>query len=146
MAFFRFTPLSANPVPNEDELLETENLEIIGEDSGNGSLETGTVPVRIITGFSLFDVETGHMVALHSLLAPRDSPRLASFYAVGYVLPASERVVDGAEEVLDPDLEDCQYLRLSTIRSMSLFDFDEDNKTLDRYGPSNERDSLSLIV
>lgn len=114
-------------------LLETENLEIIGEDSGNGSLETGTVPVRILTAFSLFHVETGHLVTLHSLLAPRDSPRLASYCAVGYVFPATEDVVDDGEEVLDFDPEDCQYLRLSTIRSMSLFDFDEDHKTLDRY-------------
>lgn len=93
------------------------------------------MPVRILTGFSLFDVETGHLVTLNSLLAPRDSPRLSSYCAVGYVLPATENVVDDAEEVLNPDLEDCQYLRLSAIRSMSLFDFDEENKTLDRYGP-----------
>ena len=127
--------LLATPVLDGDELLETENLEIIGEDPGNGSLETGTVPVRVLTGFSLFDAETRHLVTLHSLLAPRDSPHLASFCAVGYVLPATERVVDGAEEILDHDLEDCQYLRLSAIRSMSLFDFDEDNRALDRYGP-----------
>jgi hypothetical protein len=126
--------LSAKHVPNENELLETENLEIIGEDPGNGSLETGTVPVRMLTEFSLFDVETKHLVTLHSLLAPRDSPRLASYCAVGYVLPAPESAVDDAEEVLDLDPEDCQRLRLSTIRSMSLFDFDEDNKTLDRCG------------
>ena len=90
-------------------------------------------------GFSLFDVETGHLVTLHSLLAPRDSPRLASYCAVGYVLPATENAVDDAEEVLDPELEDCQYLRLSTIRSMSLFDFNEDKKALDRYSLRNMR-------
>ena len=121
-------------VPNDNELLESEDVEIVGEDPGNSSLQTGTVPVRILTEFSVFDVETGHMVTPHSLLAPRDSLHLASYCAVGYALPAPENVVDGAEEVLDPDLEDCQYLRLSTIRSMSLFDFDEDNKVLDRYG------------
>lgn len=120
-------------VPNENELLETGALEIVGEDTGNGSLETGTVPVRMLTGFSLFDVETKHLVTFHSLLAPRDSPRLASYCAVGYVLPATENVVDDAEEALDTDLEDCQYLMLSAIRSMSLFDFDEDKKVLDRY-------------
>ena len=126
-------PLPAKYIPDENELLETENLEIVGEDPGNASLETGTVPVRILTGFSLFDVETGHLVTLHSLLAPRDSPRLASYCAVGYVLPATENALDDAGEVFDPDYEDRQYLRLSMIRSMSLFDFDEDIKALDRY-------------
>ncbi|KAF9792170.1 S-adenosyl-L-methionine-dependent methyltransferase [Thelephora terrestris] len=119
-------------VPDDNELLESENVEIIGEDPGNGSLQTGTVPVRILTGFSVFDVETGHLVTPHSLLAPRDSLHLASYRAVGYVLPAPESVVDDAGEALDPDLEDCQYLRLSNIRSMSLFDFDEEKKVLDR--------------
>ena len=80
----------------------------------------------------MFNTETGHMVTLYSLLASRDSPQLTLYGAAGYVLPATENMVDDAEEVLDPDLEDCQYLRLSTIRSMSLFDFDEDNGVLDR--------------
>lgn len=43
-----------------------------------------------------------------------------------------ENIVDDNEEVLDPDSDDCQYLRLSTIRSTILFDFDEESKALDR--------------
>jgi hypothetical protein len=96
-------------------------------------LKTETVPVRILTDFSVFDVKTGRLITFHSLLAPRDSPDLTSYCAVGYVLPATEDGVDDTEEMLDPDLEDCQRLRLSTIRSMSLFDFDEDDSVLDRY-------------
>ena len=124
---------SAEYTPNDNEILESENLEIIGEDSGNGSLRTGTIPVRTLTGFSVFAVETGHLVSLGSLLAPRDSPHLASFCVAGYVLPAMENAVDDAEESFDLDLEDCQYLRLSPIRFMNLFNLDEDQKALDRY-------------
>lgn len=120
-------------VPNDDELLESESLEIVGEDPGNESLRTGTVPVRILTEFSVFDAETGEMAALHSFLAPRDSPQLSSTHVTGYVLPAMENAVDAVEEILDPDLEDYSHLRLSTIRSMNLFHFDEDHKVLDRY-------------
>ena len=119
--------------PNDNEPLETEDLEIIGEDPTNGTLKTGTVPVRILTGFSVFEVKTRHLVAFQSLLAPRDSQHLSSYCVSGYVFPATENIVDDNEEVLDPDSNDCQYLRLSTIRSTSLFDFDEDSKALDRY-------------
>jgi DNA (cytosine-5)-methyltransferase 1 len=120
-------------IPNDNELLETGDLEIIGEDPSSGTLKTGTVPVRILTGFSVFEVETRHLVAFHSLLAPRDSQHLSSYCVSGYVFPAMENIVDDNEEVLDPDSDDCQYLRLSTIRSTSLFDFDEDSRALDRY-------------
>lgn len=98
------------------------------------SLETDTIPVRILTEFSLFDIETGQLVALRSLLAPRDSPELSSYCAAGYVLPAMEDAVDDADRILDPDLEDYQYLRLSTIRALKLFDTGkEDTMVLDRY-------------
>lgn len=80
----------------------------------------------------MFDIETGCLVTLRSLLAPRGSPHLSSYCAVGYVLPAMENVVDDAEETPDPGLDDCQYLRLSSIHSMSLFDFDDEHKALDR--------------
>lgn len=86
----------------------------------------------MLTVFSVFDAETGHLVSLGSLLAPRDSPHLSSFHVAGYVLPAMENAADDVEEALGPDLEDCQYLRLSPIRSMSLFGLDDDQKALDR--------------
>ena len=79
----------------------------------------------------MFNTETYELVSLGSLLAPRDSAHLAIYCAVGYVLPSMENAVDDAEEM--PDLEDCQFLRLSTIRSLSLFDFDDDSKALDKY-------------
>jgi hypothetical protein len=90
--------------------------------------------VRILTGFSVFNVETGYLDTLHSLLAPRDSPQLSSYCVVGYVLPMTENAVDDFDKLLDPDPEGCQYIRLSTIRSMSLFDFSEDQNVIDRYG------------
>lgn len=122
----------AEHIPNDNELLESEDLEIIGEDPGNGSLSTGTIPVRTLTGFSLFDINTNKLVSFGSLLVPRDSQQLSSFCAAGYVLPAMENTVDDLEETLDPDLEDCQYIRLSTLRSMSLLHLDDDDKALDR--------------
>jgi hypothetical protein len=125
--------LTAEYVPNGNELLESENLEIVGEDRGNGSLSTGTIPIRILTEFLVFNTETKLLASFGSLLVPRDSPQLSSFCAVGYVLPAMENAVDDAEEILDPDLEDCQYLRLSHIRSISLFNLDDDCEVLDRY-------------
>ena len=45
-----------------------------------------------------------------------------------------ENEVDDAETMLDPDLEDCQYLRLSTILSMNVLHFDKEHKVLDRCG------------
>jgi DNA (cytosine-5)-methyltransferase 1 len=124
--------LTVKYVPNGDEVLESQHPEITGEDPENGSLSTGTIPMRILTEFSVFDAKTKEMVPFNYLMAPRDSPDLASYCAVGYVLPAMENTVDDAEEILDLDLEDCQCLRLSCIRSMSLFDFDDDQKVLDR--------------
>jgi len=121
-------------VPDEDELLESESLEIVGEDSEDASLRTETIPIRILTEFSVFNIETGQLVTLRSLLVPRDSPQLSSYCAVGYVLPVTENAVDDVDTILDPDLEDCQYLRLSTILFMDVFDFNEKHKFLDRYG------------
>jgi len=128
-----FTLLLVEYIPNDNELLESENLELVGEDPGNGSLRTGTVPVRILTGFSVFDIENRRLVTPRSLMVPRDSPHLSSYCAVGYVLPATEDAVDDAEETPDPPgLEDCQYIRLSAIRSMSVLGFDDEHKELDR--------------
>lgn len=121
-------------IPNENELLESESLEIIGEDRENGSLRTGGLPVRVITEFSVFDEEGGRMVAFNSLLAPEDSPQLSSLCTAGYVFPVMEDEVEAADTMLDSDPEDCQYLRLSTIRSMVLFDLNEEYKVIDRYG------------
>ena len=122
-------------VPDDDELLESENLEIFGEDPDDGSLRTDTIPVRVLTEFSVFSIETGQLVTLRSLLAPRDSPQLSSYCAVGYVLPVMENEVDDADTTLDPDPKDCQYLRLSAIRFMDVLHFDEEHKVLDKYGP-----------
>ena len=127
------TSPSAKYVPIDDELLESENLEIIGEDPENGSLRTEAIPMRILTEFSVFNIETRQLVTLHSLFVPRDSPELSSYCAVGYVFPIMEDEVEDSDTILDPDLEDCQYLRLSTIRTMSLLDFDEEHGILDRY-------------
>lgn len=125
--------LLAEYAPDDNELLESEDLEIIGEDPGSGSLSTGTIPVRTLTGFSVLDTKTKEHVSLRSLLAPRDSPQLSTYCVVGYVLPATENAVDDAEEMLGLDLEDCQYLRLTTIRCMSLLDLVDDQEVLDRY-------------
>lgn len=73
------------------------------------------------------------MVTLYSLLAPEGSAHLSSYCAVGYVLPALENAVDDADGMLDPDLEDCQYLRLSTICRMELFLPEKEHTVLDRY-------------
>jgi len=120
-------------IPSDNELLESEDLEIVGEDPENAILSTGTVPVRTLTGFSVFDKETNELVSLGSLLVPRDSPDLTTYCAVGYVLPAMENAVEDVEEMPNPDLEDCQIIRLSTIRAMSLFDLDDDCEALDKY-------------
>lgn len=80
----------------------------------------------------MFDTETNVLVSLASLFAPRDSEHLATYCVVGYVLPSMENAVDDAEET--PDLEDCQFLKLSTIRLLSLFNLDDDCKALDKYG------------
>lgn len=82
----------------------------------------------------MFNIETEQLVTLRSLLVPRNSPQLSSYCAVGYVLPVMENEVDDAETMLDPDLEDCQYLRLSTILSMNVLHFDKEHKVLDRCG------------
>ena len=79
----------------------------------------------------MFNAETNELVSLSSLFASRDSPHLAAYCAAGYVLPSMENAVDDAEEM--PDLEDCQFLRLSTIRCLSLFNLDDDCKALDKY-------------
>ena len=44
-----------------------------------------------------------------------------------------ENAVDDGGEMLGPDIEDCQFLRLSTIRSLSLFNLDDDCEVLDKY-------------
>jgi len=80
----------------------------------------------------VFNTENNELVSLGSLFAARDSAHLATYCAVGYVLPSMENAVDDAEEM--PDLEDCQFLRLSTIRFLSLFHLDDDCKALDKYG------------
>ena len=136
----------AKYVPDENELLESEDLEVIGEDPGNGSLSTGTIPVRTLTEFSVFNAETGHLVSLGSLLVPRDSQHLSSFCAVGYVLPATENAIDDPEEILESELEDCQYIRLSSIRSISLFNLDDDCEVLDRYSIGVVRGGQALMV
>lgn len=79
----------------------------------------------------MFNAETNELVSLGSLFAQRDSAHLATYCAVGYVLPSMENAVDEAEEM--PGLEDCQFIRLSTIRCLSLFNFDDDGKALDKY-------------
>jgi hypothetical protein len=132
--YSRHPPVEYVPDDDDDELLESENLEIVGEDPGDGSLKTDTVPVRVLTDFSVFSIETGQLVTLRSLLAPRDSPQLASYCAAGYVLPVMENEVDDDDMILDPDLEDCQYLRLSTILFMNVLHFDGEHNVLDRYG------------
>ena len=126
-------------VPEVDELLESESLEIVGEGREDASrpLTTDTIPVRILTEFSVLNIETGQLVTLRSLLAPRNSPQLSSYCVVGYVLPVAEDDVD--DIILDLDLEDCQYLRLSTILFMNVFnsgedDSGEEHNFLDRYG------------
>lgn len=125
--------LSVEYVPDDDEFLESESLEIVGEgrEDASRSLKTDTIPIRILTEFSVFNIETGQLVTLRSLLAPRDSPQLSSYCVVGYVLPVAEDEVD--DTILDPDLEDCLYLRLSTILFMDVFDLGEEHKFLDRY-------------
>lgn len=120
-------------IPNENELLESESLEIIGEDRENGSLKTGGLPVRMLTDFSVFDNEGGRMVAFNSLLAPEDSPQLSSHSVAGYVFPVMEDEVEAADTMLDPDPEDCQFLRLSAICSITLFEFSEEYKMIDRH-------------
>lgn len=120
-------------IPNENELLESESLEIIGEDRENGSLRTGGLPVRVLTEFSVFDREGGRMIAFNSLLAPDDSPQLSSHCAAGYVFPVMEDEVEAVDTMLNPDPEDYQYLRLSTICSTILFDLSEEYKVIDRY-------------
>lgn len=80
----------------------------------------------------MFDVKTRQLVAPHSLLALRDSPELSSYCVVGYILPAMEDVVNDADSILDLDLEECQYLRLSTLRHMKTLYLDE-HEVLERY-------------
>jgi len=126
--------LLAEYVPNDSELRESENLEIIGEDPKEGSLSTDTIPVRIITEFSVFDVKTRQLVALRSLLAPRDSPELSSYCVAGYVLPAMEDAISNADSILDLDVEDCQYMTLSTISHMESLYFNGEHEFLERYG------------
>jgi hypothetical protein len=108
-------------------------------------LRTGGLPVRVLTEFSVFDNESDRMVAFNSLLAPEDSPQLSSRCAAGYVLPVMEDEVEAADTMLDADPEDCQYLRLSTICSMTLFDFSEEYKVIDRYSIQNSSDRCNQI-
>jgi hypothetical protein len=114
-------------VPDDNELLESENLEIVGEDPGDGSLKTDTIPVRVLTDFSVFSIETGQLVTLRSLLAPRDSPQLASYCAVGYVLPAMENEVDDDDRYWTLTLRIASTLG-SPLSSYEVLHFDENTR------------------
>lgn len=133
-----------------DELVEDDNLQIIGEtdptdlSSDNDDEETSGIPVRLLTDFSLYNLETRQLVPVAELLQIQYGGSTV-YAASGTVKPYVEDDDDDEDEneVVDEDEDedsllqdgdDVQVVRLSTIVEFDIHNVSSRKKRLDRYG------------
>jgi hypothetical protein len=133
---------------SNDELVEDDNLQIIGEtdptdlSSDSDDEETSAVPVRLLTDFSLYNLETRQLVPVAELLQIQYGGSTV-YAASGTVKPYVEDDEEDEDEVVDDDEDegsllqdgdDVQVVRLSKIMEFDIHNVSSRKKRLDRYG------------
>jgi len=133
---------------SNDELVEDDNLQIIGEtdptdlSSDSDDEETSDVPVRLLTDFSLYNLETRQLVPVAELLQIQYGGSTV-YAASGTVKPYVEDDDEDEDEVVDEDEDegsllqdgdDVQVVRLSKIMEFDIHNVSSRKKRLDRYG------------
>ncbi|KAG1724751.1 S-adenosyl-L-methionine-dependent methyltransferase [Suillus paluster] len=126
--------------PPDDEYDEDENFQVIGETDPaelSDSDDSGGVPVRVITDFSIYECTTGQLVPVGELITVNLAMNSKRYRASGYVKPHIDD-----DEYCDDDSDDDRYgmsneedclqrIRLTRIRKFTLHDIRQRSRELD---------------
>ncbi|KAI0064526.1 S-adenosyl-L-methionine-dependent methyltransferase [Artomyces pyxidatus] len=118
-----------------DELVEDDNLQILGETTGDADAED--IPVRVLSHFSIYKIDTQELVDIAELLLPNSG----AYGASGTVAPwASDEEAEDEDEDEDEDKDEdgeddetadpgpVQWIQLSPILRINVHDISEDGE------------------
>jgi DNA (cytosine-5)-methyltransferase 1 len=113
-----------------DEFIEDKDLFVVGETPVDE--DAGDIPVRILQDFSIYNMETLELVSVAELLELEFSR--STFGSSGMVKPWIDESDDSSNESDAPSngSEDGDYVKLSKILELNLYDLSDDGKELDR--------------
>ena len=121
-------------------MLEDADLLIPGETEvlGSSAAAKGTIPIRQITDFTIYDLDTMMLIPFKDveLISPEDKVDGPRFGASGIVkpwTPADDEAFEDERDVLDDDLSsgEGQWVKLSRIIDTSVHHYDSDKGCFD---------------